>query len=198
LQLDKAVRTAFRRPHAAPRAEGTLRRKISNAPALIRPLPVSVGSPASQSERKPEPKPLIEATSPAAILACHRFWRAASDCERAIEMAYSPEVDETHWASVKQQWLVWQHDAQCRAQACKTERLPEPLLTEVLTKLHSLDRLWEIACDYRIKAADAKSQIAEASRRKYRQWHRPQVEKGVQRIANHVQGTGCTLDDLKK
>jgi hypothetical protein len=95
-------------------------------------------------------------------------------------MAYSPEVDETHWASVKQQWLVWQHDAQCRAQACKTERL------------------WEIACNYRIKAADAKSQIAEASRRKYRQWHRPQVEKSVQRIANHVQGTGCTLDHLKK
>jgi hypothetical protein len=83
-------------------------------------------------------------------------------------MAYSPEVDETHWASVKQQWLVRQHDAQCRAQACKTERLPEPLLTEVLTKLHSLDRLWEIACDYRIKAADAKSQIPKASRRKYR------------------------------
>jgi hypothetical protein len=109
-------------------------------------------------------------------------------------MAYSPEVDETHWASVKQQWLVWQHDAQCRAQACKTERLPEPLLTEVLTKLHSLDRRWEIACDYRIKAADAKK----ASRRKYRQRHRPQVEKGAQRIANRVQGTGCTLDDLKK
>ena len=149
MQLDKAVRTAFRRPHAAPRAEGTLRRKISNAPAPIRPLPVSVGSPASQSERKAEPKPLIEATSPAAIMACHRFWRAASDCERAIEMAYSPEVDETHWASVKQQWLVWQHDAQCRAQACKTERLPEPLLTEVLNKLHSLDHLWKIACDYR-------------------------------------------------
>jgi hypothetical protein len=99
---------------------------------------------------------------------------------------------------VKQQWLVWQHDAQCRAQACKTERLPEPLLTEVLTKLHSLNRLWEIACDYRIKAADAKSQIAKASRRKYRQRHRPQVEKGAQRKANHVQGTGCTLDDLKK
>ena len=128
--------------------EGTLRRKISNA-APIKPLPVSVGSPASQSERKAEPKPLIEATSPAAIMACHRFWRAASDCERAIDMAYSPKVDETHWASVNQQWLVWQHDAQCRAQACKTERLPEPLLTEVLNKLHSLDHLWKIACDYR-------------------------------------------------
>jgi hypothetical protein len=128
------------RPHAAPRAEGTLRRN--------RPLPVSVGSPASQSERKAEPKPLTEA-SPAAIMACHRFWRAASDCERAIDMAYSPKVDETHWASVNQQWLVWQHDAQCRAQACKTERLPEPLLTEVLNKLHSLDHLWKIACDYR-------------------------------------------------
>jgi hypothetical protein len=169
LQLDKAVRTAFPPAHAARRAEGTLRRKISNAPAPIRSLPVSVGSPASQSERKPEPKPLIEATSPAAILACHRFWRAASDCERAIEMAYSPEVDETHWASVKQQWLVWRHDAQCRAQACKTERLPEPLLTEVLTKLHSLDRLWEIACDYRIKAADAyETREARKSSRKTR------------------------------
>ena len=65
-------------------------------------------------------------------------------------MAYSPKVDETHWASVKQQWLVWQHDAQCRAQARKTERLPEPLLTEVLNKLHSLDHLWKIACDYRV------------------------------------------------
>jgi hypothetical protein len=64
-------------------------------------------------------------------------------------MAYSSKVDETHWASVNQQWLVWQHDAQCRAQACKTERLPEPLLTEVLNKLHSLDHLWKIACDYR-------------------------------------------------
>ena len=82
-------------------------------------------------------------------MACHRFWRAASDCERAIDMAYSPKVDETQWASVSQQWLVWQHDAQCRAQACKIERLPEPLLTEVLNKLHSLDRLWKIACDYR-------------------------------------------------
>jgi hypothetical protein len=64
-------------------------------------------------------------------------------------MAYSPKVDKTHWASVNQQWLVWQHDAQCRAQACKTERLPEPLLTEVFNKLHSLDHLWKIACDYR-------------------------------------------------
>ena len=60
-------------------------------------------------------------------------------------MAYSPKVDETHWASVNEQWLVWQHEAQCRAQACKTERLPEPLLTEVLNKLHSLDHLWKIA-----------------------------------------------------
>jgi hypothetical protein len=64
-------------------------------------------------------------------------------------MAYSPKVDEMHWASVNQQWLVWRHDAQCRAQACKTERLPEPLLTEVFNKLHSLDHLWKIACDYR-------------------------------------------------
>jgi hypothetical protein len=64
-------------------------------------------------------------------------------------MAYSPKVDETQWASVNEQWLVWQHEAQCRAQACKTERLPEPLLTEVLNKLHSLDHLWKIACDYR-------------------------------------------------
>jgi len=158
LQLDKAVRTAFPLAHAAPRAEETLRRKISNAPAPIRSLPVSVGSPASQSERKPESKPLIEATSPAAILG-----------ERAIEMAYSLEVDETHWASVKQQWLVWRHDAQCRAHACKTERLPEPLLTEVLTKLHSLDRLWEIACDCRIKAADAyETREARKSSRKTR------------------------------
>ncbi len=81
-------------------------------------------------------------------MACHRFWRAASDCDQAIDMAYNPKVDATHWASVRQQWLVWQHDAQCRAQACKTERLPEPLLTEVFN-IHSLDHLWKIACDYR-------------------------------------------------
>ena len=95
--------------------------------APIKPLPVPVGSPASQSERKAEPKPLIEATSPAAIMACHRFWRAASDCQRAINMAYSPKVDETHWASVKQQWLVWQHDAQCDGERWERRQGPEPV-----------------------------------------------------------------------
>lgn len=157
------------RPHAAPRAEGTLRRN--------RPLPVSVGSPASQSERKAEPKPLIEA-SPAAIMACHRFWRAASDCERAIDMAYSPKVDETHWASVNQQWLVWQHDAQCRAQACKTERLPEPLLTEVLNKLHSLAHLWKIACDYRAEGpGDANKHTLKTPAQARNRGPRPEVSK---------------------
>ena len=122
-------------------------RKISNAPRPIEPLPVSVGSPASQSAPKPElPK---EATSPAALMACHRFWRAASDCDQAIKMAYDPKIDGKHWASVREQWRVWKHDAKRRAELCKTEGLPDPLLTEVFQKLRSLDHLWRIACDYR-------------------------------------------------
>ena len=64
-------------------------------------------------------------------------------------MAYDPKIDRKHWASVRQQWQVWQHDAECRAKLCKTEGLPEPLLTEVFHKLHSLNHLWETACDYR-------------------------------------------------
>jgi hypothetical protein len=82
-------------------------------------------------------------------MACHRFWRAASDCDQAIKMAYDPKIDRKHWASVTEQWRVWQHDAERRAELCKTEGLPEPLLTEVFHKLRSLNHLWESACDYR-------------------------------------------------
>ena len=78
-------------------------------------------------------------------------------------MAYDPTIDETRWASVRRQWLVWQHDAELRAQLCRTERLREPLLTRVFNKLHSLDELWEIACDYRAdrERVDAKSEAVE-------------------------------------
>jgi hypothetical protein len=82
-------------------------------------------------------------------MACHRFWRAASDCDQAIKMAYDPKIDGKHWASVREQWRVWKHDAGRRAELCKTEGLPDPLLTEVVHKLRSLDHLWEIACDHR-------------------------------------------------
>jgi hypothetical protein len=64
-------------------------------------------------------------------------------------MAYDPKIDRKHWASVREQWRVWQHDAARRAELCKAEGLPEPLLTEVFQKLRSLDHLWRIACDYR-------------------------------------------------
>jgi hypothetical protein len=93
-------------------------------------------------------------------------------------MAYSPKVDETHWASVNQQWLVWQHDAQCRAQACKTERLPEPLLTEVLNKLHSLAHLWKIACDYRAEGpGDANKHTLKTPAQARNRGPRPEVSK---------------------
>ena len=155
-------------------------RKISNAPRPIEPLPVSVGSPASQSAPKPEPNPPKEATSPAAIQACHRFWRAARDCDQAIKMAYEVKVGAAHWASVKEQWRVWRHDAERRAELCKTEGLPEPLLTaEVFHRLRSLDHQWKIACDYRNN--DTKSQAAEAPRTR----RSPQTEKALERLINY-------------
>ena len=127
---------------------GDMRRKISNAPAPIRPLPPGGRTELPEREAKPRPE-LPKATSPTAIMACHRFWRAASDCDQAIKMAYDPKIDSKHWASVREQWRVQQHDAECRAELCKTEGLPEPLLTEVFHKLRSLSHLWETACDYR-------------------------------------------------
>ena len=154
-------------------------RKISNAPRPIEPLPVSVGSPASQSAPKPE---LPKATSPAAIMACHRFWRAASDCDQAIKMAHNPKVDRKHWASVREQWRVWRHDAARRAELCKTEGLPEPLLTEVFQHLRSLDHLWKIACDYRNN--DTKSQAAEAPSTR----RSPQTKKALERLRNYHDG----------
>ena len=125
-----------------------MNKRISNAPAPTTPLPA--GGRAELAERKAKPRPeLPKATSPTAIMACHRFWRAASDCDQAIKMAYDPKIDRKHWASVREQWRVWRHDAKRRAELCKTEGLPEPLLTEVFHKLRSLNRLWESACDYR-------------------------------------------------
>ena len=124
-----------------------MHKRISNAPAPTTPLPAG-GRPLPEREAKPRPE-LPKATSPTAIMACHRFWRAASDCDQAIKMAYDPKIDRKHWASVREQWRVWRHDAERRAELCKTEGLPEPLLTEVFHKLRSLNRLWESACDYR-------------------------------------------------
>jgi hypothetical protein len=174
-----------------------MRRKISNAPAPIRPLPNSVGSPALQLEPKPEPKSLAKATSPSAILAFHRFWRAASDCEQAIEMAYDPTIDATRWASVRRQWLVWRHDAELRAQLCKTEQLPEPLVTRVLNKLSSLDVLWEIACDYRAdrERVGVKSQAVEASTTQ-KQSHGRKCDQIIQRINTLIEEGKYTLQSL--
>jgi len=126
---------------------GEMRKTISNAPAPTTRLPIGHAEP--EREAKPRLEKLPKATSPAAILACHRFWRAASDCDQAIKMAYDPKIDSKHWASVREQWRVQQHDAECRAELCKTEGLPEPLLTEVFHKLRSLSHLWETACGYR-------------------------------------------------
>src|SRR5262249_35239911 len=68
--------------------------------------------------------------------------------------AYDPKIDRKRWTSVREQWQVWRHDAEGRAELCKTEGLPEPQLTEIFQKLRSVDHRWEIACDYR---ADHKS-----------------------------------------
>ena len=136
-----------------------MRRKISNAPAPLTPLPAGGRAELPEREAKSRPE-LPRATSPAATMACHRFWRAASDCKKAIQMAYEVKVGAAHWASVKEQWRVWQHDAERRAELCKTVGLPEPLLTEVFQHLRSLDHLWKIACDYRNN--DTKSHAAEA------------------------------------
>jgi hypothetical protein len=174
-----------------------MRRKISNAPAPIRPLPNSVGSPASQLEPKPEPKSRAKATSPSAILAFHRFWRAASDCEQAIEMAYDPTIDGTRWASVRRQWLVWRHDAELRAQLCKTERLPELRLTEVLNKLHSLDHLWKIACDYRTarERVNAKREAIETPTTQ-KHSHGYKTDLIIERMRTFIKGGG-TLEQLE-
>jgi hypothetical protein len=124
-----------------------MRRKISNAPPPIRPLP---GGHTELPEREAKPRPeLPKATSPTATMASHRFWRAASDCDQAIKMAYDPKIDSKHWASVKEQWRVWRHDAERRARLCKTEGLPEPLLTEVFDRLNSIGHQWKNACDHR-------------------------------------------------
>jgi DNA-binding XRE family transcriptional regulator len=155
-----------------------MRRKISNAPAPIRPPPPGGHIELPEREAKPRPE-LPKATSPSAILACHRFWRAASDCDKAIKMAHDPKIDEKHWASVRQQWLVWRHDAERRAELCKTEGLPEPQVTEVFHKLDSLGHQWKIACDYRNN--DTKSQPAKAPSTR----HRPQIEKALERLKNY-------------
>ena len=91
---------------------GEMRKTISNAPAPTTPLPIDHAEP--EREAKPRLEKLQKATSPAAILTCHRFWRAASDCDQAIKMAYDPKIDSKHWASVREQWRVQQHDAECR------------------------------------------------------------------------------------
>jgi hypothetical protein len=127
---------------------GEMHKTISNAPARTTPLPARGRAKLPEREAKPRPE-LPGATPSTAITACHRFWRAANDCDQAIKMAYDSKIDSKHWVSVKEQWLVWRHDAECRAELCKTEGLPEPLLTEVFEKLRSLNHLWETACDYR-------------------------------------------------
>jgi len=156
-----------------------MRRKISNAPAPLTPLPAGGRAELPEREAKSRPE-LPKATSPAAMMACHRFWRATSDCKKAIQMAYEVKVGAAHWASVKEQWRVWRHDAERRAELCKTEGLPEPLLTaEVFHRLRSLDHQWKIACDYRNN--DTKSQAAESPRTR----RSPQTEKALERLMNY-------------
>ena len=79
-------------------------------------------------------------------MACHKFGERPSDCDQAIKMAYDSKIDRKHWVSVREQWLIWRHDAECRAELSKTEGLPEPRLTEVFDKLSSPNHLWETAC----------------------------------------------------
>jgi len=125
-----------------------MHKRISDAPAPTTPFPAGGRAEFPEREAKPRPE-LPKATSPYAIMACHRFWRAASDCDQAIKMAYDLKIDRKHWAAVREQWRVWHHDAKCRAELCKTEGLPEPFLTEVFHKFRSLNPLWEAASDYR-------------------------------------------------
>jgi hypothetical protein len=122
-----------------------MHKRISNTLAPTTPLPATGRAELTEREAKPRPE-LPEATSPSAIMACHRFWRAANDCDQAIKMAYDAKIDMKHWVSVREQWRVWRYDAERRAELCKTEGLPEPVLTEVFDKLRSLNHLWETAC----------------------------------------------------
>ena len=167
-----------------------MNKRISNAPAPTTPLPAGGRAELPEREAKSRPE-LPKATSPAAMMACHRFWRAASDCKKAIQMAYEVKVGAAHWASVKEQWRVWQHDAERRAELCKTEGLPEPLLTEVFQHLRSLEHLWKIACDYRNN--DTKSQAAEAPSTR----RSPQTEKALERLMNYHDGEK-PLERMKK
>jgi hypothetical protein len=131
-------------------------------------------------------------------MACHRFFRAASDCDQAIKMAYDPKINKRHWASVRAQWLVWRHDAECRAELCKTEGLPEPQLTEVFQKLRSLDHLWEIACDYRTDCPGTTNKQALNSPVQGRnRGPRPEISKSVEdAMTKDVQERKITLAEL--
>jgi len=80
-----------------------MRRKISNAPAPIRPLPNSIAEP--EAEAKPKTKQLPKATSVAALHFQTQFRKAIRTRNRA--------------------------DAKFYAQKCQDEGLPEPWLTEV-------------------------------------------------------------------
>ena len=80
-----------------------MRRKISNAPAPIRPLPNSVVGP--EGEAKPKTKQLSNATSVAALRFHTQFKKAIRTRNRK--------------------------DAKFYAQKCQEEGLPEPWLTEV-------------------------------------------------------------------
>jgi hypothetical protein len=177
-----------------------MRKMISNTSAPPTPLPIGHAEP--EREAKPRLEKLPKATSSAAILACHRFWRAASDCDQAIKMAYDPTIDRKHWASVREQWLVWRHNAKRRAELCKTEGLPEPLLTEVFQRLHSVDHLWKIACDYRDdhKGSDTTNKHALKTPAQGRNHGpKPEVSKRVEdAMTKDLQQGKITLADLSE
>src|SRR5262249_58182722 len=105
-----------------------MHKRISNAPAPTTPLPAGGRAEFAEREAKPRPE-LPKATSPTAIMACHRFWRAASDCDQAIKMAYDPKIDRKHWASVREQWRGLEQKSEWRAGFCKNPRTPDPPLS---------------------------------------------------------------------
>jgi hypothetical protein len=116
-------------------------------------------------------------------------------------MAYNPKIDRKHWVSVTEQWRVWRHDTECRAELCKTEGLPEPQLTEVFQKLHSLDHLWKMACDYRADhkgSSTANRQDLKTPAQARKRGPKPEVSKRVEdAMTKDLQQKKITMGKLR-
>jgi hypothetical protein len=93
-------------------------------------------------------------------------------------------------------------NAKCRAELCKTEGLPEPLLTEVFQRLHSVDHLLKIACDYRDdhKGSDTTNKHALKTPAQGRnRGPKPEVSKRVEdAMTKDLQQGKITLADLSE